>query len=44
MLDIYDGLSEEEIADLDRQDAEADAQMAEAEARWIDGGCAYLSY
>jgi hypothetical protein len=44
MLDIYDGLSEEEIADLDRQDAEADAQMAEAEGRWIDCGCAYLSY
>ena len=40
MLDIYFGLSEEEIADLDRADAEADAQMAEAEGRWEDGGAA----
>ena len=44
MLDIYEGLSEEEISDLDRLDAEADAQMLEAEGRWVDGGCAYLSY
>jgi hypothetical protein len=44
MLDIYEGLTAEEAADLDRQDAEADAQMAEAEGRWVDGGCAYLSY
>lgn len=44
MLDIYEGLSEEEISDLDRLDAEADAQMSEAEGRWVDGGCAYLSY
>lgn len=44
MLDIYEGLTAEEIADLDRQDAEADAQMAEAEGRWVDGGCVYLSY
>jgi len=44
MLDIYEGLSEEEIADLDCLDDEANAQMAEAEGRWIDGGCAYLSY
>ena len=44
MLDIYEGLTAEEAADLDRQDAEADAQMAEAEGRWVDGGCTYLSY
>lgn len=37
-LDIFAGLSEEEIEDLCRADDEADAQMAEAEARWVDGG------
>jgi len=44
MLDIYEGLSAEEAAELDRLDDEANEQMAEAEARWVDGGCAYLSY
>jgi len=42
MLDIYEGLSAEEIAELDRQDAEADAAMAEAEGRWEDGGCSWI--
>lgn len=44
MLDIYEGLTAEEAADLDRQDTEANEAMADAEGRWVDGGCAYLSY
>ena len=42
MSDIYEGLSAEAVAELDRQDAEADAAMAEAEGRWEDGGCDWI--
>lgn len=42
MLDIYEGLSAEEVAELDRQDAEADEAMAAAEGRWEDGGCGWI--
>lgn len=42
MLDIYDGLFEEEILELDRLDAEADEAMADAEGRWEDAGCGWL--
>lgn len=42
MVDMYEGLSQEEADDLDRLDAEANQQMAEAEGRWEDGDWAYF--
>ena len=41
MVDMYEGLSAEEAADLDRLDAEANEQMAQAEGRWEDGDWAF---
>lgn len=43
MVDIYEGLTQEQQDEQDRLDAEADEQMAQAEGRWVDGGCQWLT-